>query len=226
MATLITATVPAEEFALSETLASVPEASFDCEKLVETGADAVLPLLWVQAPDLDALDDALDADPTTSDVTMLVDLGDERLYRMQWVDHISLVLRMITNGKATILSAATDDGHWVLRVLYPSREGLSDTVDFCTNHGIRFDVLSVRDLDGEPSGRHGLTDQQYEALTVAVEQGYFSIPREVDLGDLADDLGISHQALSERIRRGTESLVTDALLLGETPRAADGSRVG
>lgn len=216
MATLITATVPAEAFALSETLAAVPDATFDCEKLVETGDDSIMPLLWVRTPDFDALDEALAADPTVNGISLLTDLGEERLYRMEWVDHIPIVLRMITNGEATVLSAATDDDHWVLRVLYPTREGLSDTVDFCETQGLDFDVRSVRELEGEPSGRHGLTESQYEALTAAVERGYFAVPREVELGDLADDLGISHQALSERIRRGVDALVVDTLLVGES----------
>jgi predicted DNA binding protein len=69
-------------------------------------------------------------------------------------------------------------------------------------------------MEGKPSGRYGLTDQQYDALTAACEAGYFAVPRETDLDELSDDLGISHQALSERIRRGTEALVTETLLVG------------
>ncbi|WP_254535736.1 helix-turn-helix domain-containing protein [Halomarina litorea] len=218
MATLITATIPAEEFALAQTLDGVPEATFDCEKLVETGDDSVMPLLWVRAPNFDALDEVLDADDTTRDVTLLTDLGEERLYRMEWVNQIPVVLRMITNSEATILSAATDGDQWVLRVLYPSREGLSDTVEFCEEQGLSFDVRSVRELEGEPAGRHGLTEGQYEALTAAAERGYFAVPREVELADLAEDLDISHQALSERIRRGIESLVVDTLLVGAVRR--------
>lgn len=214
MATLITATIPADEFALSETLVEMPEATFDCEKLVETGDDSIMPLLWVRAPDFDALDDLLEADPTVDEVSLLTDLEEERLYRMEWVDQIPIVLRMITNSEATILSAATADEQWVLRVLYPTRAGLSDTVEFCDSRGLDFNVLSVRELEGEPSGRHGLTKEQYEALTAATEQGYFAVPREVELSALAEELGISHQALSERIRRGTEALVVDTLLVG------------
>ncbi len=214
MATLITAIVPATEFALAATLDTVPEATFDCEKLVETGDDSVMPLLWVRAPDFGALDDAIESDPTVREVKLLTDLGEERLYRMEWVDQIPIVLRMITNSEATILSAATDGDHWVLRVLYPSREGLSDTAEFCESRGLTFDVRSVREMEGEPSGRHGLTEAQYEALVAAAEGGYFAVPREVELGALADDIGVSHQALSERIRRGVEALVVDTLLIG------------
>ncbi|MFC7157751.1 helix-turn-helix domain-containing protein [Halomarina halobia] len=77
-----------------------------------------------------------------------------------------------------------------------------------------FDIDAIRELDGEPVGRYGLTEEQYEALTEAAKQGYFEVPRDIQLGKLADELSISHQALSERIRRAMLALVGDTLLIG------------
>jgi len=51
-----------------------------------------------------------------------------------------------------------------------------------------------------------------EALVSAVERGYFEVPRGVTLGDIADDLGISQQAASERVRRGTNTVLRTVLL--------------
>lgn len=53
---------------------------------------------------------------------------------------------------------------------------------------------------------------QYTALTQACQHGYFKIPRELDLDDLAAMMNISHQALSERLRRGHETLIKTTLL--------------
>jgi predicted DNA binding protein len=41
----------------------------------------------------------------------------------------------------------------------------------------------------------------------AFETGYWKIPRESHLEDIADRIGISDQAISERLRRGCSSLV-------------------
>ncbi|WP_227377759.1 helix-turn-helix domain-containing protein [Haladaptatus halobius] len=57
----------------------------------------------------------------------------------------------------------------------------------------------------------GLTDTQRETLLSAVDYGYFEIPRESSLAELATQLGISQNAASERIRCGVKQLVTETL---------------
>ncbi|MWG35255.1 helix-turn-helix domain-containing protein [Halomarina oriensis] len=215
MSTIVVGSLAAEDFALARTLQDVEDVSIECERLVATGEETVAPLLWVRGSDEKEIRRVLDEDPTTTDIELLSSFEGEWLYRMEWVDRVDVVLQMITNSNATVVEAWTDHGRWFLRVLYPEREGLSKTVEFCEENGIAFEVEIIREMEGEPSGRYGLTDEQYDALTAACEAGYFSVPRESDLDELADQLGISHQALSERIRRGTQALVTETLLVGK-----------
>lgn len=59
--------------------------------------------------------------------------------------------------------------------------------------------------------RSKLTDKQREALLTAFKRGYHEIPRDTTSSDLADELGISHQALSERFRRAYRHLVESEL---------------
>ncbi|MEF8776007.1 MAG: helix-turn-helix domain-containing protein [Haloarculaceae archaeon] len=49
----------------------------------------------------------------------------------------------------------------------------------------------------------GLTAAQREALLRAVRGGYYSIPRETSTMDLAEELTIFDQAVTERLRRGS-----------------------
>ncbi len=217
MATTVVGRLPADEFALAETLEAVPDVAFRAERVIEAGNDTVMPLLWARARDGGDLDEdeltaALVEDSTTDEVVLLGDFDDEWLYRMQWTGHVELLVHMITQSRATVLRASTTDSQWELRVLFPNRDDVSSTFEFCDAHGLTFDVQSVHEMDVTPSGRYGLTDAQYEALVTAHESGYFSVPRETSLDDLADDLGVSHQALSERIRRGTDMLIGETLL--------------
>jgi predicted DNA binding protein len=46
---------------------------------------------------------------------------------------------------------------------------------------------------------------------LALRHGYFDTPRETTLEELAVELDISRQALSERIRRGNERLLRQSL---------------
>ena len=221
MATLITATLPCAKFALSETLETVPEAAFECEKIIDTAEGTVMPLVWARAPDFEAVEAALDSDPTVTEAQLLSAPDDERLYRMEWGDHIQLIVKILLNEEATILNASTESGRWVFRILYPTHDGPSETMAFCENHGLPLDILSIQKMESGPASRYGLTEAQYEAVTTACEQGYYKIPQRADLDDLADSLNISHQALSERLHRGIDTLVTDTLLLGRLAHTAD-----
>ena len=217
MATIVRGAVPATEFALQHSLESLPDLEVECERIVRSGDRAVMPLLWVRYADRDEVEAAFEGDPSVDNVTCLSDLDDELLYRMDWIDHVDLLLQMLTNAEATVLDAYGHRGRWKLRVLYPRREEFSTTHEFCTGHGLTFDVASIREIAGEPAGRFGLTEDQYRALVLAAQRGYYEVPRGATLGELAGEVGVSHQALSERLRRATGSLVEDALLVGALP---------
>jgi hypothetical protein len=214
MPTIVTGAVPADEFALSHTLESLPDLLFEVERIVTSGDGALMPLLWVRGPSRDRVEATLEEDPTVDNVEIVGDFEDEWLFRMEWIDHVDLLVRMLTNDEATILDAVGRDGQWKLRVLYPERELFSATHEFCEEHGLDFDVHSIRELEGEPAGRYGLTTEQYEVLAEAARMGYFEVPREVSLEELSEELGVSHQAASERVRRATSALVEDTLFVG------------
>ena len=130
------------------------------------------------------------------------------------VEPARLFLNFLMNGEATLLDADGRHDRWHLRVLYPDREHFAGPYELATENGLTFDIKSIRELEGEPAGRYGLSDEQYRALVLAFERGYFEVPRKADLSDLAKKLDISHQALSERLRRGTGALVEATLVIG------------
>jgi predicted DNA binding protein len=214
MATIVKGSLSADNFALRESLSSLPDVEFEVEQIVESGKEAVMPLLWVRGAEAEAIEEAFANDPSVSDPSLLIDLDEQQLYRMEWVEQVGVVLQMLTNAEATVTDAYGVGETWYLRVLYPTRDSLSTTVEYCESNGVSFDVERIRELEGEPAGRFGLSEGQYDALTAAATQGYYDVPRDADLQDVAEDLGVSHQALSERIRRGTLALIEDTLLLG------------
>jgi len=214
MPTIVRGTVPAAEFALHHTLSTVPGLRVECEQVVQSGEKSVMPLVWLQGADPETVEDALAGDPTVESVSCLSTFGDEQLCRIEWTDRVRYLLEMVTNGKATVLDIHGRDDRWYLRVLYPTREHFSRTHTFATEHGLPLDVTSIREMDGNPASRFGLTDGQHEVLVRAARQGYFDVPQETNLGGLADGCDVSHQALSERLRRGIGTLVEETLLVG------------
>lgn len=220
MSTIAEVTLPAAEFALHETLEAVPDAQFEIERVVAHETDRVMPFVWATGEGIDreALDEALADDPSVENVTELAAFDKEWFYRMEWVADIHVVLHILLEQDGTILNANGRNDEWHLRILFPDRESLSATYDFCTEEDLTMTVESIYDLDGEHRDRYGLTKTQHETLITAVEAGYFDIPQEATLDDLAGELDISHQALSERLHRGHKTLIENALIVGRMGR--------
>ena len=65
--------------------------------------------------------------------------------------------------------------------------------------------------DGDLEITAMLTEPQQGAVAEAYRHEYYDVPREVSLDELARELEISHQALSERLRRANRVLVSEQL---------------
>ena len=225
MSTIAELVVPADEFALASTLETVPTLEADVERVVAYDPDQVMPFVWfsTETDGFERLEEALSDDSSVSSVELLTDLENERLYRMEWVQDVTVVVHALTEEQATILDAAGEGLQWRLRILFPERDALSRTYEFADSQGLTIDVARIHELEGGRAGRYGLTDAQHETLVEALEHGYYQIPRETDMEQLAEHLDISHQALSERLRRAHRRLVTEALSVG--PPADDGNEL-
>jgi predicted DNA binding protein len=64
-----------------------------------------------------------------------------------------------------------------------------------------------------PGGCNGsldaLTDRQREALSIAVERGYYELPREMTTAEIGAAMGIDRRTAEEHLRRAERRLLTD-----------------
>jgi hypothetical protein len=99
----------------------------------------------------------------------------------------------------------SEDGS-ALVTLVGRRDEVSAFVDELGDEAV---VKQVTDPDGEPEAdsEDPLTRKEREAMLAAFEAGYFSVPREVQLADVAEDMDRSTGSLSTLLRRGVERLV-------------------
>jgi predicted DNA binding protein len=214
MSTVVEAEIPAAEFALGETLSSFSDVEFDIERVAAHSASHVVPYVWVENGDDEAFEETLEADGSVGEFDLLTRVDGKRMYRMDWVGQIELAIHVLTEESGTIIDAHGRNRTWLLRILFPGREQVSRTRDFAADHGLAFDIRSINGMEKNRSGRFGLTERQYEAITTALEGGYYEIPRDAAAADLADELDISRQAFAERLRRGHKVLADDALTIG------------
>lgn len=77
------------------------------------------------------------------------------------------------------------------------------------------EVLAVGErLAGRVDSRLELTGRQFEAIAAAVEAGYFEVPREATLGEVASRLGCSTGTAGELIRRAERTVMADLVAGG------------
>lgn len=213
MSSIITLTLPPEEFVLHQTLREIPDARFVFEQVAHRCAERVLPFVWVRGTRSAPLGSTLSADPDVERATLLSELASESLYWVNWNTTVPTFLRTLLQTSGSLLNLAGTREGWSFRILYPSRRHVSAAVDALNSATITFGITSIRAVDGKPGAKYGLTAKQWEAMRLADRLGYFNVPRETTLTGVAAELGISQQAFSARLRRGFASLVGQALAL-------------
>lgn len=220
MSVIVEFRIGGDRFALGEVLASMQGGRVEAERIVPAGGCA-MPNLWVDDGDRKAFESAARDHGAIESVTAHESGGGAALYRLDWRGDDDDLIRSISEAKGTILDAVGDDG-WEFRLRLPDQEALTTFHAACTERGLSVDVERTYGSAGnDASGRHGgvgaseLTQPQREALVLGLREGYFETPSETTLSELADDLGVSQQALSSRIRRGTRNVLERALLRSE-----------
>lgn len=212
MSTIASVELDVDEFALGRSLPKLENGELEVVRVAATNRETLVPYVRVSADDFDAFADALDEDPTVREWRLVDDLGDERLYRMEWIEDILVVVHLLLDEDGVVLEMHGYQDGWRLRVLLPDRDSLTKTAQFCEGKNLTFVIKHIYEVTGSVGrGQYGLSKDQYEVLTTAMEQGYFDVPRSVTMSDLADTLGISQQAVSERLRRGHRALINSAL---------------
>jgi predicted DNA binding protein len=200
------------KLALADTVDAVPEVGLDIERAYATDPDRPILFVWVTAADVDGFDAALAEDPTIAAAERIDEVDGDYLYRLGIHESTPIVLyaKWVELGGER-LRARYEDGWWHARTRFPNREALSEYRRYIRDNDIDFRLERLYDSAYRSTDGPTLTDEQRETLELAYEQGYFEVPRSTTTAELADRLGVSNQAVSERLRRGHARLVEDAL---------------
>jgi predicted DNA binding protein len=207
--------VTSPELTLVEATKAVP--SVTLELTAEHATDPERPVLffWANGAELDAFDDALAADWSVTDVEMYTDLGDRRLYRAQLSDAVEIVSYPVwVEAGGVQLSATCQNGVWRNRFRFPDRDSFRDVREWSVDNGLEFTLhtLYTETDNGHGPGETALSPEQREVLEAAHEAGLYEIPQRASASDLADELDVSPQAISERLHRAHSTLVEEHII--------------
>lgn len=208
-------TVPSEAFALEGALGTVPEMTVEADRLASHSPREVFPFLWATGGDVERFRESLEDDPTVTDVDIADESDDAVLYRLEWSEDFCDLVHDMVDHHAAITEARARDEQWHLRLRFADESMVSEFQTHFRESGRHFEVRHLSQ-SAEPRQRtHGLTAEQHDTLVAAVEGGYYRVPRTISAAELSDRLGVSANAVSQRLRRGTEALVRNALKVGE-----------
>ncbi|MFC4448633.1 bacterio-opsin activator domain-containing protein [Halorussus aquaticus] len=205
--------IPTEAFALEEALSTVPEMTIEADRLASHSPKAVFPFIWAKGGDFDRFSRALENDPTVTVAEIVEETDDEVLYRLEWTDAFCGLVHEIIDHHAAIVEATARDDRWSLRLRFAKDDMVSSFQSHFRERGHRFEVNQLTHPSQPRQREFGLTAEQYEALVAAVNEGYFTIPRTASVEDVGETLGISANAVSQRIRRGCETLIRSTLTI-------------
>jgi predicted DNA binding protein len=213
MSVIVELSLSSDEFALGRAL-SVPGVRVELERLVPTGG-TVVPYLWVRTDDPEAFERGVRAHEVVADLAALDRVDRWSLYRVDWSNGPTDLLAAVAESGGVVLEATSDD-EWTFRLRFPTQADVSRFYGRCREGDLPVHIERSYTLaeKTETGLQFDLSGSQREALLLALERGYFDTPSGATLDDLAAELGISQQALSGRVRRGTRRVLAAALDAG------------
>lgn len=193
---------------------SLSSNQFECEHglCLEKASDVFVahfdPADGVSENDLSALDEVIE-------VTPLGRANDKDIYRLT-IELEEVVSEAFAPERFTAVEVepvvVTPEG-WYEKKLFEDYEVFKGIRSRFEEYDISTELISItQDTNSvEDSPQHGLTDRQYEALTLAITRGYYEDPRQATAEELAEEMGISQPSMSSLLRRAERQLLSSTL---------------
>ncbi|TYL36233.1 bacterio-opsin activator [Natronococcus pandeyae] len=217
-------TIHPADFALHHALSAVPETVVEIERLVATTEERVMPYFWAVGGDQDRFEAALADDPTVTQTARIDRIDGAVLYRAEWTSNIETIVYAYVEMGATILEATGNNESWEIEMRFDDEDKVTKFHKYCQENEVSFELDRLHE-QAQPmaSSQYGLTPKQRETLVTAYEAGFFDVPQQITMTELADQLGITQQALSKRLHHAHKNLVGNVLTIGQVGEGDDAS---
>ncbi|MEF8842240.1 MAG: helix-turn-helix domain-containing protein [Haloarculaceae archaeon] len=213
MATVMEFRSPADEFPLGTVFENLPEVTVELERLIPHHT-LIIPYFWVRGAAAADIEVSFETHAGVTDIRLIDSVEEEYLMRAEWEREYVGILSALAETHLVVLSGVGTKEGWTFEVRGESREEIGEFRTYCQENDIPIDITAVHALLPIQGEGYELTDTQREALLLAYERGYFDSPRTTSLDAVAEELGITQQSLSSRLRRGHRRLIA-ATLVGQ-----------
>lgn len=169
---------------------------------------------WVSDTRFSTFEGALDADPTVNGHRVIAEIDDRRLYRIRtrsFPPDQSLVFPTFREYDVTTIETRRNANGLHLKARFPNRDALESFVESARDIARHVDAKRLYTDDRATHDESTLTRKQREALSLALDRGYFDTPSKATLADLASERDVTAQTLSDHIRVGVKKLIENAV---------------
>lgn len=214
-------TIATDAFALQQTFETIPDMTVEVERLATHSRDWIMPFIWTTGERTGEVEDTLQADPSIEEVQRIA--SDEYMgqFKVEWAENVQEFVDQIVDQHGIIQEAAAAGGTWYFKLKFVDQEAIAEFQSFFNDRGHDFELQRLYDTAAPKEREFDLTTEQREALVTAQEAGYFSVPRDAQIEDIATDLDISSNAVSERLRRATGNLTRNTLMVSPPVNQTD-----
>lgn len=168
---------------------------------------------WASDIELEEFTETVASLPNFSAATQTTSVGDRSLVRLTIPEERrdATPYSLLSEYDITILQYRLADGEARFKARYPDRKALAAMREWFTDRDLSFRLQRVY-TEEQTGDEFDLTEKQHEALVAAWKAGYYRTPREATLEEVAADLGITQQSLSERLKRGLDTLLEETIV--------------
>lgn len=215
MSVILTVALPASEFDIGRVIEAVDGVHIELESIVPLG-DQAMPILEVHDCEHESFARRLDEHDAVASVVAIDQSEDIATYAVEWSADLDSFYQALSDHHASILQAIKAGEQWEFDLRFPSHQALTAFHDQIDEDEIRLEVRRVSQSNQpefDPQSR--LSPAQQEALELAISEGYYSIPRTTTTAELGETLGISDQAVVERLRRAMAALGEEYIAASE-----------
>jgi len=145
---------------------------------------------------------AMEAHPSITEFEPLEETADRSLSKYRTTD--TDLYEFVTAASLTVEFPIEVRDGWYEFDLTGTREELDHFREILEGLGVSYEL---RSLVGTEETDQLLTDRQREVLEAAVRRGYFEVPRECTLAEVAEELDVDKSTASTVLRRGQSRIV-------------------
>lgn len=195
-----------EDLVLVPTIEASSDVTIRYEYTAPTG-DAASLFISVFGNEYGAIEETLAADHTISEFSRITTFSNRAIYRVTMASALTPIPPQCFDEGLFVFKITSGDTGWIVRLYLPDRDALTTFRNSCRDRDISFRIRQLQESGSKDNATYFLTEQQHEILLMAYCAGYYDIPRRVSQGDIADQLGLSTSAISQRLRRAVAELI-------------------